>query len=116
MSGVMILLTLLFMPIVSVVATEVSHVETNGTIGFTGHYEPIGTPDPLPPDRASKPGIIEQAKPSGLLPQTNSTSHSWLTCLGISIISLLLLVWKQKKKQNIQLNQNESRNLTDESN
>ncbi|MDF2536392.1 MAG: hypothetical protein K0R18_2554, partial [Bacillales bacterium] len=52
------------------VAQEVQQVETNGTIGFTGVYEPIGTPDPAPPETIVRPPITEVAKPDGTLPQT----------------------------------------------
>ncbi|MEC5340893.1 LPXTG cell wall anchor domain-containing protein [Enterococcus casseliflavus] len=81
------------------VAQEVQQVETNGTIGFTGVYEPIGTPDPTPPESIVRPPITEVAKPGGTLPQTNDNGSSRLLWLGILIISFVFLLWKRKNKQ-----------------
>lgn len=81
------------------VAQEVQRVETNGTIGFTGVYEPIGTPDPTPPESVERPPITEVAKPGGTLPQTNDTGSSRFLCLGLLIISFVFLLWKRKNKQ-----------------
>ncbi|MGJ0741601.1 LPXTG cell wall anchor domain-containing protein [Enterococcus casseliflavus] len=78
------------------VAQEVQQVETNGTIGFTGVYEPIGTPDPTPPESIERPPITEVAKPGGTLPQTNENVNSWLIWLGVLLISFVFLLWKQK--------------------
>lgn len=81
------------------VAQEVQQVETNGTIGFTGVYEPIGTPDPTPPESIVRPPITEVAKPGGTLPQTNEVVNSWLIWLGGLLISFILLLWKRNRKQ-----------------
>lgn len=81
------------------VAQEVQQVETNGTIGFTGVYKPIGTPDPIPPESIVRPPITEVAKPGGLLPQTNETTSYWALWLGIAILSFVFLLWKRKNKQ-----------------
>ena len=81
------------------VAQEVQQVETNGTIGFTGVYEPIGTPDPTPPESIVRPPIIEVAKPGGTLPQTNESVHSWLIWLGGLLISFAFLLWKRNRKK-----------------
>ncbi|WP_233499071.1 LPXTG cell wall anchor domain-containing protein [Enterococcus sp. CR-Ec1] len=81
------------------VAQEVQQVETAGTIGFTGVYEPIGTPDPTPPESIVRPPITEVAKPGGILPQTNDNGSSRLLWLGILIISFVFLLWKRKNKQ-----------------
>ena len=81
------------------VAQEVQQVETNGTIGFTGVYKPIGTPDPTPPESIVRPPITEVAKPGGLLPQTNETTSNWALWLGIAILSFVFLLWKRKNKQ-----------------
>lgn len=78
------------------VAQEVQQVETNGTIGFTGVYKPIGTPDPTPPESIVRPPITE---PGGLLPQTNETTSYWALWLGIAILSFVFLLWKRKNKQ-----------------
>lgn len=77
-------------------AQEVQRVETKGTIGFTGVYEPIGTPDPMPPESIVRPPIIEVAKPDGQLPQTNDTGASWLNWLGVMLVSLVFLLWKRQ--------------------
>ncbi|WP_301359584.1 LPXTG cell wall anchor domain-containing protein [Enterococcus spodopteracolus] len=83
----------------SAVAQEAQQVETNGTIGFTGVYEPIGTPDPTPPESIVRPPITEVAKPGGTLPKTNDNGSSRLLWLGILIISFVFLLWKRKNKQ-----------------
>lgn len=87
------------------VAQEVQQVETNGTIGFTGVYEPIGTPDPAPPETIVRPPITEVAKPDGTLPQTNEIGHSWHAWLGVFLISFVFLLWKQKRNHNKNLKQ-----------
>ena len=81
------------------VAKQVQQFETNGTIGFTGVYEPIGTPDPTPPESIVRPPITEVAKPGGVLPQTNETTSYWALRLGIAILSFVFLLWKRKNKQ-----------------
>ena len=83
----------------TVVAQDVQRVETNGTIGFTGVYEPIGTPDPTPPESIVRPPITEVAKPGGTLPQTNDNGSSRLLWLGTLSISFVFLLWKRKNKQ-----------------
>jgi LPXTG-motif cell wall-anchored protein len=89
------ILSVLSLPLVN--AAEVQQVETNGTIGFTGVYEPIGTPDPAPPETIVRPPITEVAKPDGTLPQTNEIGHSWHAWLGVFLISFVFLLWKQKR-------------------
>ncbi|AZP91969.1 LPXTG cell wall anchor domain-containing protein [Enterococcus mundtii] len=80
-------------------AQEIQQVETNGSIGFTGVYEPIGSPDPLPPETIVKPPLSEVAKPGGLLPQTNEASSFWPVWLGMLLLSFVFLLWKRKNKQ-----------------
>lgn len=89
------ILSVLSLPLVN--AAEVQQVETNGTIGFTGVYEPIGTPDPAPPETIVRPPITEVAKPDGTLPQTNEIGYSWHAWLGVFLISFVFLLWKQKE-------------------
>ena len=70
--------------------SEVSSVETEGTVRFIGRYEPIGIPDP-PPVGGDKP-----VRPPGTLPQTNtivSYKEIWLGCLVIGFVS-----WMTKQK------------------
>lgn len=81
------------------VAQEVQKVETAGTIGFTGVYEPIGTPVPTPPESIVRPPITEVAKPGGTLPQTNENMNSWLIWLGGLLISFAFLLWKRNRKK-----------------
>ena len=76
------ILSVLSLPLVN--AAEVQQVETNGTIGFTGVYEPIGTPDPAPPE---------------------TIGHSWHAWLGVFLISFVFLLWKQKRNHNKNLKQ-----------
>ena len=49
-------------------------LKQTGLLGFTGVYEPIGTPDPAPPETIVRPPITEVAKPEGSLPQ-NQYGH-----------------------------------------
>lgn len=87
-----------FLSVQAVMATEVQQVETQGSIGFTGVYEPIGAPDPTPPESIVRPPMIEVAKPEGTLPQTNDTGSSRSIWFGILIISFVFLLWKRKNK------------------
>jgi LPXTG-motif cell wall-anchored protein len=80
-------------------ATQVRAVETEGSIGFTGFYVPIGTPDPKPPEVIEQPPIQDIAKPGGSLPQTNVVTHSWYFWIGVLIIIIVFLLWKRKTDQ-----------------
>lgn len=80
-------------------ASEIQNVETKGNIGFTGVYEPIGTPDPIPPESIVRPPIAEVAKPGQSLPQTNTVKQDWLMWLGALLISLIFLIRKRKNKK-----------------
>lgn len=81
------------------VAAEVQRVETTGTIGFTGIYEPIGTPDPKPPESIVRPPITDVAKPDGRLPQTNVIGDPMLIWLGVLLISTVFFLGKRQKNQ-----------------
>ncbi|MEB8401536.1 LPXTG cell wall anchor domain-containing protein [Enterococcus casseliflavus] len=85
-----------FLATTNVTAVEIKSTETNGSIEFSGVYEPIGKPDPTPPESMVIPPIIEVAKPDGMLPQTNDLTHSFLTWFGVIIIAIC---WKRKKYQ-----------------
>ena len=89
---------IIFFPLTIGTATEVQKVETHGSIGFTGVYEPIGTPDPKPPESIVRPPITEIAKPGGLLPQTNDTQQSWVLWLGTAIVIFVFVIWKKRIK------------------
>lgn len=80
------------------VAQEVQQGETNGTISFTGVYEPIGSPDPTPSGITVRLPTSEVAKPDGRLPQTNYNGSSRFLWLGILIISFAFLLWKRNNK------------------
>lgn len=77
---------------------QVRSVETESSIGFTGVYEPIGTPDPAPPENIAKPPSGGGTSPGGSLPQTNEQTSTWLSWLGLSMIVLFVVFWKRKRK------------------
>ncbi|MGM9903010.1 hypothetical protein A5844_001708 [Enterococcus sp. 10A9_DIV0425] len=93
----MIMLCLFSTVIVS--GEEIQSVETQGSIGFTGIYEPIGTPDPTPPDSVHRPPVIEIAKPGGTLPKTNDFTNRRLIWIGICMICFVFILFKQKDQQ-----------------
>ncbi len=63
----------LFYNPVAVSGSQVQSTETEGSVHFTGVYEPIGTPNP-PLDGVTKPPT-----PGGSLPQTNTlTQQHWV--------------------------------------
>ncbi|MGA5592501.1 LPXTG cell wall anchor domain-containing protein [Enterococcus mundtii] len=95
----LITLLILFFPYSVKAATEVQKIETNGSIGFTGIYKPIGTPDPQPPESIVDPDLGTEISKQGALPQTNDIQLSWPIYLGIILISFVLGIWKRKKKQ-----------------
>lgn len=99
--SILLLVILLFqiLTTINVTAEEVKNIETTGSISFTGVYEPIGTPDPIPSESIDRTPITEVAKPGGTLPQTNDYGSSWLLWAGILIISFVFLLWKRKNKQ-----------------
>lgn len=90
-----VLLALQFPTLVN--GSQVQSAETEGTIGFTGVYEPIGTPDPKPPEHIVKPPTTGTTKPGGSLPQTNSETNDWLLWLGLLLVSF---VFYQKRRRN----------------
>ncbi|OTP19952.1 MULTISPECIES: hypothetical protein [Enterococcus] len=73
-------------------ASSVQSTETDGTIRFTGRYEPEGTPDP-PPTGIAKPLAGDR------MPQTNTVNqHHWVW-LGWLVIGLVATVDAKKKYQ-----------------
>ena len=80
-------------------ATQVQHVETHGSIGFTGVYDPIGAPEPSPPDTIARPPSLGHPKPGGRLPQTNDQSQYWLIWLGVGFLLLVVLIVYRRTKQ-----------------
>lgn len=89
--------------------SQVRSVETEGTIGFTGVYEPIGTPDPKPPEHIVKPPA--PTKPGGSLPQTNSETTVWLLWLGLLLVSVVVYLKRRNKQQHTNENKKESRSI-----
>jgi len=58
-------------------ASSIQSADTEGTIHFSGRYEPIGTPDPPPTDSVKPPS-------GGTLPQTNTVTHyQWIWLGGL---------------------------------
>lgn len=65
-------------------------IETNGSIGFTGVYEPIGTPEePSPPAGVARP-------PGQSLPQTNTGQNQILLLIGLAVLLFTAVLWRQK--------------------
>lgn len=95
---IMVLFTVSIFSVSLVAVSEVQALETTGQVGFTGVYEPIGTPDPAPPDITVKPPTIGNEKPSSLLPQTNDLTESWIGWLGMLIVCVVFILWKRKKR------------------
>ncbi len=86
-------------PMKEVGATEVSSVETQGTIGFTGVYKPIGIPDPVPPEIIVRPPTNDNTMTDGSLPQTNELRSRWQSIVGGNILFLVLFLWLKKKQK-----------------
>lgn len=87
-------------------ATQVQQVETEGTIGFTGVYDPIGSPEPSPPESIARPPGGGHTKPSGRLPKTNAHYQYWLIWLGttfllLAILLIILLVYRRRKQKKL---------------
>lgn len=82
--------------------TDVSSVETNGTIGFTGIYEPIGLPEPPPKDstKPSVPADNSSNNKKNYLPKTNDTFSYALFFMGVILVFLVSIIkfLKDKKK------------------
>lgn len=91
------MLLIIFYPITFESAVEVQHMETDGTIGFIGVYEPSGKPDP-PPDTTLRPPITESAKPDGSLPKTNEVRQFGALWIGIFFVSLVCVIWRKRHK------------------
>lgn len=91
------MLLIVFYPITFGAASEVQQVETDGTVGFVGVYEPIGEPDP-PPGNVLRPPITENPKPDGSLPKTNEVRQSGALWIGIFFVSLVCIIWRKRHK------------------
>lgn len=77
----------------NVQSSSVQSAETEGSIHFSGRYEPIGTPDPPPTDSAKPPT-------GGTLPQTNSIMHHQWLWLGVLFVTLAVTVGVKRNTQN----------------
>lgn len=74
-----------------VYGTQVQSVESEGSIGFTGTYEPIGPPDPPPSTSPQKPGDT--------LPKTNMIGSSLGLWIGSFLVGGVLLVLGYKRRK-----------------
>ena len=95
MIGLMSLIIAIQFPL-QVYGTQVQSVESEGSIGFTGTYEPIDPPDPPPSTSTQKPG--------GTLPKTNMTGSSLGLWIGSFLVAGVLLVVGNKKRKETQEN------------
>jgi len=74
-----------------VYGTEIQSVESEGSIGFTGTYEPIGSPDPPPSTSPQKPG--------GTLPKTNTIGSPIGLWVGSFLVGGVLVVLGYKRRE-----------------
>lgn len=95
----MVVMTMFMTKPMESIGSEIQSVETEGSIGFTGTYQPIGMPEPTPPESIEQPPIEDVAKPDINLPQTNSISNGYLIYIGIVLIALSVLRFKQRKQK-----------------
>ncbi|WP_202608638.1 LPXTG cell wall anchor domain-containing protein [Enterococcus mundtii] len=102
-SCLLVILVLIGPP--NVIALSVQSVETEGSIHFSGVYEPIGTPDP-PPSNIVKPAI------GGELPQTNAKIQNHWIWLGWLFIGLVVIAGIKKKYQEQKNRENKRGNHT----
>ncbi len=92
-----IMLQLLAFSTNKVNAEEAKSVETESSVIFTGVYEPIGQPEPPPPEGSEpieKPPVV--SRPGNRLPQTNDLQNPGYIILGI--IFLLIVGIRYLKK------------------
>lgn len=87
---------------VQVYGVQVQSVQTEGSIGFTGNYKPIGTPDPIPSENIISPENNVPASES-FLPQTNTVTNCWMTWLGTAILIFSFVFWKGNKRHTYKL-------------
>lgn len=78
---------------------QVQEVETDGSVQFTGIYEPIGTPEPTPPDGSDQPPSGGGNRPDGSLPKTNMVGASYLYWVRIGVLLFVILLWKRRKQK-----------------
>jgi len=88
--GMLAVLLALQFPL-SVYGTQVQSVESEGSVGFTGVYKPIGPPDPPPSTSPQKPG--------GSLPQTNMTEGAFAGWVGRFLVIGVLLIIEGKRRK-----------------
>ena len=92
-----------------VYGTEVSSMETEGTVSFTGRYETPGTPDPapeveikptFPKEVAQSPSEVRKSEQKRL-PKTNEHQMSNWRMVGILLIVSIFSsrFWNHKKKK-----------------
>lgn len=96
----MVTLTMFMATSKELTGTERRSTATRGSIGFTGHYDPIGATDPTPSESIGKPPVEDVNNPFINLPQTNSITNRYLRNFGIAIIALCVVRFKHLKKLN----------------
>lgn len=100
--GFLLPLVALFLCVLSPIdaqGKEVQEVETEGSVQFTGIYEPIGKPEPTPPDGSEKPPSGDVNRPDGSLPKTNMIGETYLYWGGIGVLFFVILLWKRRKQE-----------------
>lgn len=91
-------------------------MDSNAGVGFYGEYKPAPSPNP-DPGGSGEPSKVEPSEPElvltpghetgttykqGRLPQTGTTTHSWLPVVGYIILGSTIgfVYWYKNKKQN----------------
>lgn len=85
----------------SVYGTQVQSVDSEGSVGFTGTYNPIGPPDPPPSTSPQRPG--------GSFPKTNTTEGSLGVWGGSLLVVGVLLGVGDKRNKHHKKSSNERR-------
>lgn len=85
-------------------AQEVSVVETEGTVRFTGVWVDPNQPTPTPPD-GDKPDYGAKPptggnRPGGNLPQTNTINQQDWLFMGFLLVLIVLYRWYKNNKIN----------------
>ncbi|MFB8607432.1 hypothetical protein ACI2LD_13520 [Enterococcus casseliflavus] len=96
LKGFLVLWVACSFPITSF-SNELRSTETDGTVQFTGVYEPLDPPVPSPPTGPVPRPPQDTVKPGGELPQTNTVQRlDWVILGGLLlIIALDLYMLKQ---------------------
>ena len=86
LKGFLVLWVACSFPITSF-SNELRSTETDGTVQFTGVYEPLDPPVPSPPTGPVPRPPQDTVKPGGQLPQTNTVQRlDWVILGGLLLI------------------------------